>query len=230
MKKYHFIHIPKNGGMTIRRSQLMGNIATSTPGSHISPEYTKALHEQMAKYYEHHGNEHARWRDLNKEAQGRKCFAIVRNPWSKVVSRYTFLMSMFNPSHGSYNKMVNHPTYEPKSFEEFLEERHVWGDKEFFWHRAIRGWYCQVDHVSDFDGNIKCDILRLENLNEDVNKYFNTNINLRSRNVSNVDKKDYRDFYTPETKKIIEDWYADDIETFGFTFDGPATKNIWNKK
>lgn len=229
MKKYHFIHIPKNAGMTIRHSELMQQATCSKPQFHKSPEYTSALHAQMKKYSEHHGDEHARWRDLNQETQQRNCFAIVKNPWHKVVSRYTFLMHLFTPGCSSYQKMVNHPTYEPKSFEEFLEERHEWGDKEFFWHRAIRGWYTQKDHVTDLEGNNKCDILRAEHLNADVNKYFNCNISLRSRNVSNIDKKDYKTFYTPETKKIIEDWYADDIEFFGFTFEGCATKNIWDK-
>lgn len=180
----------------------------------------------MKKYQEHHGHEHARWRDLNNAAHKLQAVAFVRNPWAKVVSRYTFLMHLFDkPKH-----MVHtNPNYKRCTFEEFLEERHIWGHIPFFWHRAIHGWYPQHDHVTDKDGNVRCDILRTEHLYEDANKYFQTTITMHPRNVSNIDKKDYRTFYNDNTKKIVEDWYAADIETFGFTFDSPATKNIWNK-
>lgn len=224
--KFHFIHIPKTGGMTIRRSlELKSKLIYSGP-QFFSREYTKQLDAIMKKHNEHHGYEHARWRDLNDEAHQLPCVAFIRNPWSRVVSRYTFLMHIFDkPKH----KIHSHPTYKRCSFEEFLEERFEWGNIPYFWHRAIRGWYPHVDHVTDIDGNIRCDILRTEHLYEDANKYFNTKITMHPRNVSNTEKKDYRMFYTKETKKIVEDWYAKDIETFGFTFDGPATKNIWNK-
>ena len=220
----HFVHIPKNGGMTIRRSpQLKPLITLSLPINHISPEYTLNLKKTMKRDGEHPGPHHARWRDLKDSIRKNgTCFAIVRNPWSKVVSRYTF--SELAHKNGS--------KYAPESFsfEEFLEQRHVFSGKEFYWHRAIKGWYQQKDHVTDIDGNLKVDILRLEHLNEDVSKYFNINFSDRQRNISNINKIDYRSFYNDTTKQIVADWYAEDIEFFGFTFDGSATKNIWHKK
>ncbi len=198
MEKIHFVHIPKTGGVTIRKApELKDIISTSGSKTHISEEYTKKLLETMNQYREHHGYEHARWRDLKPEIRQRKCFSIVRNPWSKVVSRYTFLLHEFSRIGSTIRKNSN---YKKCSFEEFLEERHVWGNKEYFWHRAIRGWYPQFDHVSSDNGILMCDILRLEKFNEDVGKYFNLNNPLRPRNISNIDKKDYRDFYNTQTK------------------------------
>lgn len=239
MKKAHFVHIPKNGGMTIRRSPHLKNlITTSTPNTHINPQYTKDLLTTMNKYNEHHGYEHARWRDLKPSVRNGRCFAIVRNPWSKVVSRYTFLMHIFQPENQSYKKIIKNPNYKKCSFEEFLEERHEWGGKKFFWHRAVKGWFPQKDHVTDENGNLRCDILRLEHFDEDVMKYFELKQPLHVRNVSNGErthnktqvsnKRDYKEFYTNETKEIVADWYKQDIEFFGFTFKGTATKNIWN--
>jgi len=222
MKK-HFIHIPKNGGMTIRHSpHLKGKITLSTPNNHITPEYTKRLKAQMVKYGEHHGNEHARWRDLKENIRNGECFAVIRNPWSKVVSRYTY--SELAHKNGS--------KYAPMSFtfEEFLEQRHEFGNLEFFWHRAIKGWFQQKDHVTDDQGNLKVDILRLDHLDEDISKYFNISVDMNVRNLSNVSNHNYKDFYNDSTKRIVADWYAEDIEFFGFTFDGGATKNIWNIK
>ena len=45
-----FVHIPKCAGMTIRRSDVLrGKIIPAVPQTHKSPEYTKALEEQMAE-------------------------------------------------------------------------------------------------------------------------------------------------------------------------------------
>ena len=44
-----------------------------------------------------------------------------------------------------------------------------------------------------------------------------------------INRIDYRDFYNDTTKQIVSDWFKEDIDFFGFTFEGSATKNIWNK-
>lgn len=226
IEEYHFIHIPKNGGMTIRKGLKKNKVSCSAPKFHKNKNYTDSLLRVMNKEGEHHGYEHARWRDLNKRAQDKQCFAIVRNPWSRVVSRFTFARKIEG--------------YRPKDFtlEQFLEERFVDGNKPFFWHRAVRGWYPQLDYVTDNKGNIRCDILRFEYLNKEVMNYFKLTTPLTVRNVSNgekvkenkklINKQDYRDFFDQTTKEIVAEWYKQDIETFGFTFDGTATKNTWS--
>ena len=87
-----FVHIPKNAGMTIRRSpQLRDKIILSTPAVHKNQAYTNGVLNQMNKIGDHHGFEHARWRDLNPAmTSGHDAFAIVRNPWDRVASRYFF--------------------------------------------------------------------------------------------------------------------------------------------
>lgn len=208
-----FVHIPKNGGQTIRRG-LPGRIIVASSGNHISPQYTTELHNMMEMHKEHHGNEHARWRDWRKDLRDKyRAFAIVRNPWSRVVSRYTFARRIKGYQSGK------------QSFSEFLEERHIYGERPYYWHRPIRGWYQQKDYVTDESGGLRCDVLRFAT--DDVCQYFKLSEPLRVRGVSNIDGKDYRDFYGDEEYDIVADWYQKDIEYFGFTFDGPATKNIW---
>ena len=203
-----FIHIPKNGGMTVRRG--VNNIILAGKGNHISPEYTQTLLETMTQRGEHHGYEHARWRDIRADLRDNyRAFAIARNPYSRVVSRYTFAKVTGDKSGD-------------KSFRKFLNERHEYGDLEYFWHRAIRGWYPQVDYVTDDDGVLRCDVLRLES--DDLKRYLG--VDLKRRGVSNRGE-DYRDFYGPEEYDIVTDWYKKDIEFFGFDFDGAATKNVW---
>ena len=91
MKKI-FIHIPKNGGMSLRHDTTMKkHILLAEPRNHKSPEYTKAVLETMYKNGDHHGWQHARWRDLNPDLiTTTEAFAIVRNPWARVVSRFMF--------------------------------------------------------------------------------------------------------------------------------------------
>jgi len=226
MTKINFIHIPKNAGMSVRHADILKNkISVSTPNNHKNKEYTNSVLSAMNRYNEHHGYEHARWRDLNEKLRENTSFAIIRNPWSKVVSRYTFLKILFKNNNKG---VLNNKNYKDCTFEEFIEERHIWGNIDYFWHRAIKGWYQQLDHVTDENNTLRCDVLRFEHFNEDIQKYFNLKKPLRLRNVSNIVNIDYKTFYTPTTQKIIGDWYGSDIEFFGFKYDGTATKNIWN--
>ena len=223
MSRKLFIHIPKNAGMTIRHSDVLrSKIAIAGPDKHQSEQYTAAVLNKMNSHGDHHGFEHARWRDLSKSAQKMQAFAIVRNPWDRVVSRYFFAKKVIQVEKKADKSYAN-----ISSFEAFLEERHKWGNEPYMWHRAIRGWYPAYDHVTDEEGNIRCDIIRFENLNDDLCSYFNIPEMTRARNVTALNKGTYRDLYTDQTIQIIADWYAKDIDTWGYDFDSGPTKNYW---
>lgn len=231
MKKTIFIHIPKNGGMTIRdrRSKIYKDIIIGNPENLIDKKYCDILKKTMnEKGFKDPGYQHARWRDFNDELTKKfKSFAVIRNPWSRTVSRYTFgqIAGVFGKDY---------------TFNNFIERRHEFKNMHFFWHRAVDGWYQQLDYITNEQGVIKCDILRFEHFNDDIQKYFNLSEPLDVHNLSNgvrennnkdvKVKKDYRDFYSQDTKEIVAELYKKDIETFGFTFNGTATKNIWNNK
>lgn len=224
-----FIHIPKNAGMTVRNSEVLsGRIGTAHKGTHISKEYTQKLEETMRASQDGNGYEHARYRDIDPQWTKKfKAFAIIRNPWSRVVSRYYFAQKLIE-------RMGKHPVgyADISSLEAFLEERHIWGNKEFYWHRAIRGWYPAKEHVIDHNGIVKCDIMRFEHLNEDLQKYFGIGAMTRARNVTfgTIPRPSYTEIYTPKTIQIVADWYKDDIDQWGHDFDTSATKNYWNNK
>lgn len=218
-----FIHIPKNAGMTIRHSDaLRSKIAIAGPDKHQSEQYTNAVLNKMNSLGDHHGFEHARWRDLSKSAQKMQAFAVIRNPWDRVVSRYFFAKKVIQ-----VEKKVDKSYADVSSFEAFLDERHKWGNEPYMWHRAVRGWYPAYDHVTDDSGNIRCDIIRFENLNDDLCKYFSIPEMTRARNVTALNKGTYKDLYNDQTIQIIADWYAKDIDTWGYDFDSGPTKNYW---
>ena len=217
-----FIHIPKNAGMTIRRSPMLNNrIMLAGEQNHKSPEYTKAVLNKMNSLGDHHGFEHARWRDVHPTIRDRhNAFAVIRNPWDRVVSRYYFAKKVIE-----VEKKVDPSYADVSSFEAFLEERHKWGSEEYMWHRAVRGWYNAHDHVSDDTGRVRCDILRFENLNDDLCKHFNLEQMSKARNVTALNTGTYRDVYTPETIQTVADWYKKDIDHWGYDFDSGPTRN-----
>ena len=217
-----FIHIPKNAGLTIRRSPLLQKrIILAGAANHKSPLYTQAVLTKMNSLGDHHGFEHARWRDVNPSVCNRyQPFAVIRNPWDRVVSRYFFAKKVIE-----VEKKVDPSYADVSSFEAFLEERHKWGSEEYMWHRAVRGWYNAHDHVSDDTGRVRCDILRFENLNDDLCKHFNLEQMSKARNVTALNTGTYRDVYTPETIQTVADWYKKDIDHWGYDFDSGPTRN-----
>jgi hypothetical protein len=223
-QKKLFVHIPKCAGTTIRLSdKLIPYLVVGSPDNHINAQYTKDLHETMRRIGDHHGNEHARWRDIKESVRrAYPAFAIARNPWDRVISRYFFAKKIIE-----VEKKEPVGKHKIDSFEHFLEERFEWGNKPFMWHRAIRGWYSAVDYVCDTEGKLRCDMIRFENLNEDLCSYFGIDSMTRARNVTALNKGSYMDLYTPETIQIVADWYQDDIDMWGYDFDTGANKNYW---
>ena len=222
MKKI-FVHIPKNGGTSIRRpkSGIHNLIINSHKTTAVPLVFTQAQLNLLTLSNNHTGYQHLRWRDFkSKIRQNNQAFAIVRNPWSRTVSRYTFSMK--------HRDVLLPKRPADYTFEEFLDERYIWNGIPYLWLRASRSWYQQLEYVVDDNKTLKCDILRFEHFNEDVSKYFNHKNIIPVVNTSD-NKKDYREYYTNETKQIIEEWYSEDIDFFGFTFDGTATKNIWSQ-
>ena len=209
--------------MTIRGSEVFQDKLIPVQRKWIAN--FKDFNNTMKEYGERDvkGVEHARWIDVSPAITSQhEAFAVVRNPWSKVVSRYLFAKEAVQ--RGNID-----PSYaDTRSLEHFLDERDKWFDKKYTWYRAIRGWHPQLDHVTDLLGNVRCDILRVENLKEDVLAYFNMSEMPRSRNVTSI-KEDYRTLYRSETIQRVAEWYKKDIAHWGFDFDTGARKNIWKK-
>ncbi|WP_298985817.1 sulfotransferase family 2 domain-containing protein [uncultured Roseibium sp.] len=220
-KKHLFIHIPKNGGMAIREApQLQDRLVIANRRRLKSRAYADKLKAFMSERGGNPGYEHARLRDVDMSVrQATRAFAIVRNPWSRTVSRFKFALQTRIYEDRS-------PEATLAEFETFLEERHEWGGVEFFWHRAVAGWYAQEDYVLDEKGGLAVDILRQEHLSTEMQTYLGFTSELKRRNISTKSRADYRDLYTEKTIQIVADWYAADIDRFGFDFDTPATKSI----
>lgn len=247
-----FIHIPKNGGMSIRHREskfvAAGNIMWPTARI-MKNGYHQLFENRMKKLGRpNKPYEHARWIDVHKDiTMLHNAFAIVRNPWSRVVSRYTFAIRNDNAWD---DVVINGKKTGGKNmtFDEFLDQRFQYIDEacgvnsDFSWHLAIRGWWNAFDYVSDEKGRVRCDIMRFEKYESDVNRYFGypEKQPIFIRNVSQgvkaddglsiAGRRDYKDFYNDKQIQIVADWYKKDIDQWGFDFDTAATKNVWAVK
>ena len=181
-----FIHIPKNGGTSVQKE-----MTTLSFG-------------------------HDRWRDVPRDIRYiHQSFAVIRNPWARMVSRYVMGIPTSNTNdHGT--------TW--NTFEEFLETRYVWTDKQ--WYDPIRSWNTQYDYVCDENNIVRCDILRLEFIDDELSPYLNLNTPYIVRENGGDYTRNYQDYYNNEqTIQIVADWYEQDIDYWGFDFDTSATKN-----
>ena len=192
-----FIHIPKNGGSSVKADERTNKFVIFNTGV----------------------GWHSRWKDTPKKiSDAYKAFGIIRNPWSRTVSRYMFgVESIYRGDHSAI----------PKNFDEFLETRYVWKNE---WADPIRSWNTQYDYVCDDEDNVCCDILRLEHIDYDLPKYFNIDIKQGVvKENSTGYTQDYRNVYNDNTIQIVADWYQQDIDYWGFDFDTGATKNTFFK-
>jgi len=205
-----FIHIPKTGGISIRRNQKTNKHILKPPHSLVKEPYrleTKKMYSDYRMWWH--------WKCIDWPPQyinEYKTFAIIRNPWDRKASQYYYTLKR---NYKEYN-----------SFEEFLESRNQITIRNHM--NPYMSWTTQYDYVVNHDRKITTDILRFENYDEDVNLYFNLSKNVKPSNVTGSNEGSYKDIYTPETIQIVADWYKKDIDYWGYDFDTGATRNYWN--
>lgn len=131
-------------------------------------------------------------------------FTFVRNPWDRLVSLYHYVL-----------QTPHHPNIELfKSFGSF--------DKYVEYH-AGENRQLQKDFAVGDSGEMLVDFIgHYETLHKDfatVCRRLGIENRLPHRNRSV--HKDYREYYTPETKALVAELYREDIEFFGYDFEGP---------
>jgi hypothetical protein len=200
--RYHFIHIPKNGGRSIRYAlELQGDVSLSRPYHH---RYVDIVSND---------NRHLHF------------FCTVRNPWRRTASRYMFGRQNASdwPADDSRRQYISKVT-----FEQYVKDQKILPIPEQPgkpWMGPLSSWYNQLEWIRDENGSVACDCLRLEKIDTDISAYLRRCIKIPRRNTTQ-NRYDYRDMYTDELIEIIADTFREDIEYFGFDFEGSATKNI----
>src|SRR5215472_10884404 len=204
-----FIHIPRTGGKSVQRF-----FETNWQDHMDISRYAEQLEPQtFASYYK---------------------FAVVRNPWDRLVSDYNF-QKMKKASQATRSLLIHDERGNKRSFSKWLEavlsdpfccEPAQWGARVS---QGIHRWSPQVDWIS-INGKIAVDrVLRMENLQRDFAELCWI-LGLPSRDLPCYNwrcHRHYSYYHDESTRRVVEQFYAKDIETFGYRFDFPSGILRW---
>lgn len=202
--RFHFIHIPKNAGDSIRDAlYLQRDVSLSEPF-------------------------HYRYVDVaDKVGRNLMFFAVIRNPWGRTASRYQFARqsAVHWPEDDPRRLFI-----EKASFDDFVRQQRILPIPEHPgqpWMGPLSSWFNQLEWIRDERGAVVCDCLRMETLDDDLQAYLDRPIDLHRRNVTQA-RYDYRSMYTDELIGIVAKLFQEDIDYFGFSFDSPAVRNVFS--
>lgn len=148
-------------------------------------------------------------------------FAIVRNPWDRLVSAWSFARAGGGSGgDGSGRVTIHHPEQyqgaEFASFERFVNE---WlAGREL---ASLDGVFRQqISYLRLRDGTMPLSHLgRLETMGETeswLGEVLGRPVRLGRANAS--ERSDYRSYYTPQLRDLVGEIYADDIAALGYDF------------
>ena len=189
-RKFIFIHIPKTGGTSIESALLKFHGIHINLKLHSPLKHIRPTNKRRLMCGDN--LQHARITDFPVEFQKKYfCFAVVRNPWDLFVSEFEHSQKS-KRFKASFNQFVNRPR---------MSMHHG------------------KNQVSFLNKNINF-IGRFERLQEDFNKICHK-INIPEQQLPYANKtkhKHYTEYYNDETREIIAEKYAKDIEYFGYRF------------
>ncbi|ELR97924.1 sulfotransferase family 2 domain-containing protein [Gloeocapsa sp. PCC 73106] len=194
-----FVHIPKTAGTSLGKTIFEDRDPSV---SHSDAFYYQVFDTKLFKEYFK--------------------FTFVRNPWDRLVSSYNYFKK--RDIQDEHKKIV-------ESFDNFdgfvsaLEDIQL--AKKIF---KLSHFRPQYQFVCDLRHNLLVDYIGyFETLEQDfeqiVIKLNRPELKLPHLN-SSKEGLDYRDFYTEKTQKILAALYSEDIELFGYNFDGINKKVI----
>jgi hypothetical protein len=199
-----FIHIPKSAGSSINYALGLKKEPTSKKDKMMWKHHATAL--STKKNYA----SKEQWNNYFK-------FAIVRNPFDRIVSSYNFICKKMTPSNFRDRLLFKDFIYKKGIFKKLLNPSLI---------TKKENRYVQIKSSSDFitdkNNNIIVDYVgRFENLKDDWNficKQLGAKIELPHMNKCSRDCKHYRDYYDDDTKEFVSEACKKDLKTFGYKF------------
>ena len=183
-----FIHVEKTGGTSIECTLDSNLMNESATPKANVSDQFEDKHWTALEYLQKHPK-------LYKEYF---TFAFVRNPWDRLVSRYEWQI------------LIGNPYFTKLDFKKYIKSSSFQGLK-----------FSYLDKICDNQNKIIVDFVgRFEKLQQDFN-YICDKIGMKNTQlpyVNKIDRKHYTKYYDEETKQIIAEKFAKDIEYFGYEF------------
>lgn len=190
-----FVHIPKTAGSSIG----------------------KWLEEHKGNSEFKHWYDHPTLETLRSNGASDFTFTVVRNPWERMVSTYTFLQNPVSVS----------PQYSSQDFRWVVKQAykdHDWSTFDKWLDIAdkfpvIPGWWFAPGEKQTAWVDKDVHVLRYENLAEDfkqVQEHFKSNAPLP--NILVGDHNHYKDYYTDSSRNKVAKMYEEEINSWGYTF------------
>ena len=139
-----------------------------------------------------HADIHEIKRKFKNSYSNYRKFTIIRNPYDKMVSWYFYLKKNL----GDHNVI---------EFNEWIK------DPSKFWHANDPTSYLKPQHEWIDDTVV---LIKYENLDEELNQFFNEEIDLPVTNKSNRDH--YLNYYNNKSLNVIYNRYKEDFKKFNY--------------
>lgn len=189
--RFIFLHIPKTAGSSIRDA-----LGGKTDARRVVLYGDRYKHLTAKQALEAFGQD--KWESYFK-------FAFVRNPWERMVSFYSF-----HRQGGGCNARII-AFCRKRSFSDFLQTYvniDRWQGPQFDW-MTLDGNSLAVDFVG-----------KVENLERDFSSICEkTGVDATLLRMNLSKHAHYTEFYDEQSRKIIANAHAKDIEYFGYKFD-----------
>lgn len=195
-----FVHIPKSAGLSVTDG-LFGAVT----GSHIKlVEYqTMFSRQEFDQFFK---------------------FTFVRNPWDRLVSAFFYLKKGGINANNLKWSRKNLDRYD--DFDTFakrwVNEKNVYSHLHFMPQHLFICLPRKRNPAVDFIGYYE----HLEADYDFIRGRIGVGTELEAKNVTSDRNRDYRQYYSEETKRIVADAYHRDIELFEYDFDNESVQEV----
>ena len=206
--KYIFFHLPKNAGVSVSRMLIAQEniLKTKRIISFVFRKFFKtkdnfyfSLKNKRIKFFSAHWECYKIQEIIDEKIFSEYLkFAVIRNPWDRMVSRYF------------YSKKID-SNFKNFSFGEFVDF-----DLKNNMHVINQYKFC-----TDKKNNFCLDeVLKFENLNINFNKISSKIFNKKDMlmHLNKSEHRNYREYYDNKTKDKIYKYCKKDIEFFEYEF------------
>ncbi len=208
-QKFIFIHIPKTGGDSVedcldlnRNNDLFGfedsngNRYSIKDGLNLQEKKRLICLQHLTALQIKKKIDKNIWEDYYK-------FTFIRNPWDKIVSHYFYIIQ----KRKDLQKILK------------INKKNTFRDYVYIIGKTKRVSQQKNYIFDDQNKNIIDFVGRFENLEKDFQKVcdkIKVKAVLKKTNIST--HKNYKEYYTSETRNIVKNLFNDDIELFKYKF------------